>query len=99
MEQPKFILTNRGYLRLGMVRMHKDLLRAGEACYGGGFYEFDYVGNQLILSGSSFDFGPPKWSWIDRLKVPAAYKGLAIVYVAGQEDYVVSDEMEIEYID
>ncbi len=27
MEHPKFILTNTGHLRLGMVEMHMDLLQ------------------------------------------------------------------------
>ncbi len=102
MELPKFILTSTGCLRLGMVSMHKDLLGRGEACYGGGFYEFDYLGGRLILSGSSFDFGKPKWNRFSRLKVPSDYRGLRIIYVpldASEPDFIVTDEMEIEYID
>ena len=34
----KFIITAAGYLRLGEVNMHKDLLQAGDVCLGGGLY-------------------------------------------------------------
>ena len=80
MEHPKFIITNGGHLRLGMVTLHRDLLMAHEYCLGGGFYEFDYVSNRLVLSGKSFDYGLPQWSKIDVLKVPAEYRGMGIVY-------------------
>jgi len=33
-----------GYLRLGMVDQHKDLLVGNEQCIGGGYYEFDWGG-------------------------------------------------------
>lgn len=65
---------------MGMVTLHRDLLMAHEYCLGGGFYEFDYVNNRLILSGKSFDYGLPQWSKIDVLKVPAEYRGMGIVY-------------------
>lgn len=57
MSYPKFILTNTDRLRLGRVNLHKELLLPGEYCLGGGFYEFDYVGGRLLLSGKSYDFG------------------------------------------
>lgn len=101
MEQPKFILTNTGHFRMGMVELHKDLLQPGEMCYGGGYYEFDFVGNRLILTGRSYDFGEPKWNWFDTLKVPSAYRGLRIVNVPNrswEDDFVVSDELKIEYV-
>lgn len=80
MEHPKFIITSGGHLRLGMVTLHRDLLMLHETCLGGGFYEFDYAGNILILSGKSFDYGPPRWSKIEVLLVPEAYQGVPIVY-------------------
>lgn len=80
MKHPKFIITSGGYLRLGMVTMHRDLLMAHEQCLGGGFYEFDYTTNRLLLSGKSFDYGPPRWSKIDVLWVPEAYGDVPIVY-------------------
>lgn len=101
MVQPKFILTNHGFFRLGMVHLHKDLLLPNEQCYGGGYYEIDYTTNRLLLHGSSFDYGQPRWEWFDHLKVPAAFRGMRIVYQAAQSydnDYVVTDELKIEYV-
>ena len=40
MEQPKFIITMDGFLRLGMVNQHKDLLLGDDKCIGGGYYQF-----------------------------------------------------------
>ena len=81
MEHPKFIITGCGFLRLGMVTLHRDLLMAHEQCLGGGFYEFDYVANQMILSGKSFDYGNPRWDKIaDVLKLPEALRGTTVVY-------------------
>lgn len=80
MEHPKFIITNGGHLRLGMVTFHRDLLMPHEQCLGGGFYEYDYATNILILSGKSFDYGLPRWSKVDVLQVPEAYRNIPIVY-------------------
>ena len=80
MEHPKFIITSGGLLRLGMVTLHRDLLMAHEQCLGGGFYEYDYVGNRLLLSGKSFDYGPPRWSEIDKLLVPESLRSVPIIY-------------------
>lgn len=86
---------------MGMVDLHRDLLLAGETCYGGGYYEFDYIGNRLLLSGESTDFGVPRWTWIDVLHVPEVYRGLRIVYVpttrSWEDDYDVSAELKIVY--
>jgi len=35
-----------GYFRLGMVNQHKDLLKPGDSCIGGGYYHFDFVGEE-----------------------------------------------------
>jgi len=80
MEHPKFIITSKNCLRLGMVTLHRDLLMAHEDCLGGGFFEMDYVGNRLVLSGKSFDYGPPRWSKIGILQVPEAYRDVPIIY-------------------
>ncbi len=80
MEHPKFIITTGGHLRLGMVTLHRDLLQPHEDCLGGGFYEFDYTSGMVILSGKSFDYGPPRWGKIGVLRVPEAYRDMAIVY-------------------
>ena len=90
----KFIVTHEGIFRFGNVRMHRDLLKNGDMCIGGGFYEFDFISNRLLLSGKSYDFGKPKWNYIDTLKVPEAFKGLKIFY----EDEEISNYINIEYI-
>ena len=59
MTLPKFIITMDGYFRLGMVNQHKDLLKPGDSCLGGGYYHFDYASNRIILDRSSYDFGKP----------------------------------------
>lgn len=100
MKQPKFILTDTGYFRLGMVELHKDLLLPGEECYGGGYYEFDWPANRLVLTGQSYDFGPPRWHWVDKLRVSITYRKLHMIYVPTsplEEGVNVADEVEIEY--
>ncbi len=83
---------------MGMVTLHRDLLLAHEQCLGGGFYEFDYVGNRLILSGKSFDYGPPRWGKIEVLKVPEAYRGMGIVYRDSWGDEIsLTDHFAIKY--
>jgi hypothetical protein len=90
----KFIITQDGVFKYGNVRMHKDLLEAGDSCYGGGFYEFDYISNRLLLSGRSYDFGTPMWHHIDILKMPEAFRGLTVLY----EGSPVSNFVKIEYV-
>ena len=97
---PKFIITADGFLRLGMVNMHKDLLLPGDECIGGGYYQFDYVSNRLILDRKSYDYGKPKWHWLDVLKVPSVYRGLGIVYVYDDgEELNLSNKLKVEYYD
>lgn len=100
MSLPKFIITIDGVLRLGMVNQHRDLLKLGDQCVGGGYYSFDFVSNRIILDRSSYDFGKPKWHLLERLKVPSVYKGLRIVYISDDGylgDFNVSEELKIEY--
>ena len=81
MALPKFIITMDGYLRMGMVNQHKDLLIGDDSCIGGGYYQFDWASNRLLLDRASYDFGRPRWHLLDTLKVPASYRGLRIVYI------------------
>ena len=102
MKLPKFIITMDGYFRLGMVGQHKELLRSGNQCIGGGYYYFDYVSNQIILDRESYDFGKPKWHLLETLKVPSSYKSMRLVYKYDdnlQDDFNVSEELRIEYYD
>ena len=102
MNLPKFIITMDGFLRLGMVNQHKDLLKPGDQCIGGGYYHFDFISNRLILDRKSYDFGKPKWHLLDVLKIPSAYRGLRIIYLYDDgfhDDFCVNDELDIEYYD
>ncbi|MGI6243417.1 MAG: hypothetical protein ACOYJK_07805 [Prevotella sp.] len=99
----KFIITRRGIMRLGNVRMHKDLLQPNDICMGGGFWRFDPISMQLALNGASYDFGAPMWDYLCEnhisLKVPHDYQGLRIVYQADDaQEFRVSEEMRIEYV-
>lgn len=97
---PKFIITADGHFRFGMVNQHKDLLLSGDQCIGGGFYSFDHVSNRLLLDSSSYDFGRPRWHLLDKLRVPASCRGLRLVYQYNDgfhDDFIVSDELRIEY--
>ena len=101
MEQPKFIITRDGMFRMGYVYLHRDLLKPGDVCYGGGFFEFDYVSNRLLLSGFSTDFGKPKWERLTVLKVPEAYRGLRIIYAQwGDWEKAVDivQQLTVEYV-
>lgn len=81
-----------------MVTLHRDLLMGHEQCLGGGFYEFDYVGNGLVLSGKSFDYGPPRWSKVDVLLVPESLRGAAIVYRDLRDEEIdVTKDFTIKY--
>lgn len=89
----KFIITNTGHFRFGNVNLHRDLLRRGEDCLGGGFYEFNYASARMLLYGKSYDFGRPKWSLIDTLTIPDALSSLTITY----DDIPLSDLIPIKF--
>lgn len=90
----KFIITSDGLFKYGDVRLHKNLLDSDEHCIGGGFYEFDFVSSRLLLSGSSYDFGIPRWERLEILKVPSAFRGLTIEY----EGEDLRKMVKLEYI-
>ena len=89
-----------GFLRMGMVDQHRDLLQPGDDCIGGGYYAFDYVANRIILDRRSYDFGRPKWHLLESLKVPATYRDMQIIYKFDdyRDDFLVSEELQIEYV-
>lgn len=100
MDAPKFIITMDGYFRMGMVKQHEDLLIGDDVCIGGGYYQFDWTSNRLILDRKSYDFGRPRWHLLEMLKVPEQLRGLRIIYTHDDdfhEDFIVSDELIIEY--
>ena len=99
-KQPKFIVTKEGRLRLGMVGRHCELLKPGEACRGGGFYELDYITHCLLLSGASSEYGEPEWEDFESITLSAYYRGLHIVYKSWdcwKKEFHVSDRLEIVY--
>ena len=99
--QPKFILTKDGTLRLGMVKRHLELLKAGEVCIGGGYFSLDYISRRLLLSGASSEYGEPRWENVENLKLSAHYQGLEVTYTSWEswkEELPVSSMMEITYI-
>ena len=55
-----------GHFRLGMVGQHKDLLKPGDQCIGGGYYQFDWTSNRLVLDRASYDFGRPRWHLLEK---------------------------------
>ncbi len=76
----KFILTSDGMFRYGDVSLHKHLLQGDEMCIGGGMYEFDYVSGRMLLHGRSYDYGRPKWHYLNSLTLPASLSGLTLYY-------------------
>ena len=99
--QPKFILTKEGTLRLGMVKRHLELLKAGESCIGGGYYELDTLSHRLLLSGASSEYGEPSWDKVDCIKVSAYYQGMEIIYTPWdnwKEEFPVSERLEVIYM-
>ncbi len=102
--EPKFIITLKGDFRMGMVRLHRDLLKPGDVCLGGGFYEFDRSSNRLMLDDISTDYGEPRWNILEGngtpLRLPEALRGLTIIYQYDDysQDYVVTDRLTVEYV-
>ena len=97
MAYPKFILTSGGYLRLGMVTLHRHLLESGEHCIGGGYYRIDALTGTLVLEGASSDFGRPRWGDVDEIVVPAMYRGMSIVYRYHDGDYYPASDHIVSY--
>lgn len=94
------MLTLDGHIRIGYVRMHKDLLLPDDTCIGGGFWEVDAVSHRLLLSGKSYDYGKPKWTFVTgKLYLPKDYRGLRIEYHGDSlmDDADISDEFELSY--
>lgn len=59
---PKYIIagnrvTGKGYLRMGRVVNHKDLVVGYEHVWGGGWWERNDNEKTITLYGSSCDFG------------------------------------------
>jgi len=74
---PKFIIVTlpketKGILRMGMVVNHKDLVIGYEKVHGGGWWEKDDRKKEIILYGSSGDYGAPNLKYLNR--IPSEYR-------------------------
>lgn len=78
----KFIITEEGVLKFGVVDLHRDLIEIGQdTCYGGGLWTIDHSRNAVILYGRSFDFGGPDftrmkqidWAGVGGREIPLLY--------------------------
>ena len=79
-----------------MVGRHCELLKPGEACRGGGFYELDYITHCLLLSGASSEYGEPEWEDFESITLSAYYRRLHIVYTSWdswKKEFHVSDRL------
>lgn len=91
----KFIVTQYNRLRYGDVNLHKELLKSGEHCIGGGFYEIDPVAMRFNMYGRSYDFGRVKWDFVDTLILPETLRGLSPYY----EDVPLGDFVPFRFAD
>lgn len=69
---PKYIIagnriTGKGYLRMGMVINHKDLVTGFEKVWGGGWWARDDDKKIITLYGSSCDFGSADFRHLNRI--------------------------------
>lgn len=91
MAYPKFIITQDGFLRLGMVTLHHHLLEAGDVCLGGGYWTINHFSQEVELSGTSSDYGPPQWHRIAHLHLPEGYEGYTFVWKSGGQHIPLSE--------
>lgn len=64
----KFIITQEGILRFGIVYQHNELLDYHEhGDGGGGLWKYDPLRDAILLYGRSFEFGPPDFSRLQRI--------------------------------
>lgn len=64
----KFIITQDGILRFGIVYQHNELLDYHErGDGGGGLWKYDPLRDAILQYGRSFEFGPPDFSRLKRI--------------------------------
>ena len=101
----KFVITSKGYLRMGDVKLHRDLSWPDDRCLGGGLSRFDYGPTQAILDRESYGSARPQWSKLaaagTRLRVPKEYEGFAFVWQEGSghiQSVNLSDWLGIDWV-
>ena len=91
MNYPKFIITQNGQLRLGMVALHKHLLLPGDTCLGGGYWRINHALRQVELSGESSDYGRPQWHRLTHIYSPEGYEGYSWTWTQAGRQYPLSE--------
>jgi hypothetical protein len=71
--------TADGILRIGNPIYHRDLVFKHEVCLGGGDWEIK-DDNEMELSGSSGDFGVPRFGQVKNVLIDAELKKYKIEY-------------------
>lgn len=94
----KFIIKKNGELVMGNVGYHFELFDNVSdrirGCYGGGLFEIDDEAKVVRLSGTSSDFGDPKFD--ELVSVPSLYEDYTFVYKE-QVVYPLPIKQEVEY--
>lgn len=70
-------------LRLGNVIYHKELVSKNEYCFGGGAFEYSANDKDVLLYGTSGDYGDPRWDFPDKI--------ICETDIAGKIEYMKSD--------
>ena len=97
MSYPKFIITQDGHLRLGMVKLHKHLMERGDVCLGGGYWQVNHYARQVELNGASSDYGRPQWHRIDRVILPCDYEGYTFTWRINGKQHPLTEMLPVEY--
>jgi Janus/Ocnus family (Ocnus). len=99
---PKFIIAGdarkrKGYLRMGMVQMHRDLREGYEKIWGGGWWARNDEAKTITLYGSSTDFGAADFRFMNQ--IDRELRDYTFVYtpVPGLPGNVL-DTSEVEWI-
>ncbi len=99
---PKYIIagdpkTGKGYLRMGMVINHRDLVGGYEKVWGGGWWARNDELKCITLYGSSYDFGPADFKHLRLLDRELRDYTLVYTPVAGLPGNVL-DLSDVEWI-
>jgi hypothetical protein len=67
-------------MRYANTDYHRGMVFNNETCIGGGMFTFDDDKNEMLLWGSSDDFGAPKFSEIkDKIHADEDLQGMTII--------------------
>lgn len=93
----KFIITQDGILRFGIVYQHNELLDYHEhGDGGGGLWKYDPLRDAILLYGRSFEFGPPDFSSLQRVdRTGVGYNNATLLYLPKWPDESVAVPVSI----